>query len=320
MQKINFITFVFIIDEFSKLLSVRLQDIDNLKLKKQYEVLIIDNGLRELEKKNLYRLQNKFLNLRIISLSKKFSFDSALIASLDNSIGDGVLILNLLNDRSKIIKSLLNFLVEGYDIVMAKNLLNCKVKTSMRIFLKIINKLSSKSPFTNLTQTLALSRKAVNSITKIRKKNRNFVYLQDSLGLKIKRINTDLSSDFIEKINKTNIVEFILQVFNTFVSNSVRPLRLVIYFSALASFLSLLFILYVFVVSLVKKNVVEGWISLATLIGTMFFMLFVILTILSEYILRILDEVKEEPLYFIEDEVDHSIFIPKKKLNIIEKL
>ncbi|GIW64586.1 MAG: hypothetical protein KatS3mg092_0519 [Patescibacteria group bacterium] len=48
-------------------------------------------------------------------------------------------------------------------------------------------------------------------------------------------------------------------------------------------------------------------------------MLFVILSVLSEYILRILEEVAEEPLYFIEKEIDHSIFLGNSELNIYER-
>ncbi|GAB4219644.1 MAG: glycosyltransferase family 2 protein [Candidatus Microgenomates bacterium] len=321
MQKINFLSFVFIIDKNPEILVNKIKEIDLMKLKKQYEIVIMDNGLNEFDKKKLYILRNKVKNLRIITLAKKYNFDTALIAALDNSIGDGILILNYLNDNSTTIKNLLRLLAKGNDIVVTKNLKNLsKIKLPLRLFLLAINKLSSKLPFVNLTNTLALNRKAVNSITKIRKKNRNFSYLQDSLGLKVKYFDNKLSETFISEFNKTKPHNLVLKIINTIVSNSIKPLRLVTYFSVLASFLSLLFIFYVFLVSLIKKNIVEGWISTTLVIGIMFFMLFLILSVLSEYILRILEEVAEEPLYFIEKEIDHSILIANKRLNIYEKM
>ncbi|GIW64587.1 MAG: hypothetical protein KatS3mg092_0520 [Patescibacteria group bacterium] len=203
----------------------------------------MDNGLKELDKKKLYTLRNKVKNLRIISLAKKYNFDTNLIAALDNSIGDGILFLNYLNDNSTTVKNLLRLLTEGNDIVVTRNLKNfSKIKLPLRLFLLMINKLSSKLTFVNLTNTLALNRKAVNLITKIRKKkNRNFSYLQSSLGLKVKYLDNELSETFIRDFNKTKLCDFVLKTLDIIISNSIKPLRLVTYFSAFASFFELAF-------------------------------------------------------------------------------
>jgi len=44
----------------------------------------------------------------------------------------------------------------------------------------------------------------------------------------------------------------------------------------------------------------------------MFFLLFSLLTLLSEYIIRIMNETRNEPIYFIADEIDKSIILPHK--------
>jgi hypothetical protein len=49
----------------------------------------------------------------------------------------------------------------------------------------------------------------------------------------------------------------------------------------------------------------------------MFLMLFLILSVLSEYVARILDETKEQPLYFVEFETNSTVASPAaNRLNI----
>lgn len=322
-QKLNIISFVFIVENNSKLVLKKIDEIikKNYLAKKNYEFLVIDNKLPDEEKYILYSSKNKYKNLRIISLAKKYDFDSALICALDNVIGDAVLVLNYYNDDYKIVKKLIDFIKKGYDVVICRSNLNSKIKFHLKTFIFLINRLSSTTPYVNLSNTLALNRRAVNFLTSIRKKNRFFAYLTKSIGLNATFIDVDLNKKFVSEFNKTNFIKLIIKTLDIIISNSTKPLRIVSFFSAFASFLSFLFILYVFLITLIKKNIVEGWISTTTIMGVMFFMLFVILTVLSEYILRILEEVKEEPLYFIEREIDHSIYFDSKanKLNIFEK-
>ena len=320
-QKLNLLSIIFIADNNTDIFLEKIKNISKKLLKnKRYEFLIIDNGLNQKEKQKVYSLKNKISNIRIITLTKKYDYDTALIAALDNCIGDGVLVLNYLNDDEKTAKKIINYLHAGYDIVNIENKDDFnKIKLLLRIFIKFTNVFSSHQIFNNLTGTLGLSRKAVNSITQIRRKNRNFLYLQDYLGLKVINIKTKLSKSFLNEFNKNKFLNFFIDGIDIVVSNSVKPLRLVSFFSAFASFLSLIFIIYVFLVTLIKKNIIEGWISTTLVMGTMFFMLFLILTILSEYILRILEEVRNEPLYFIEKEIDQSIYLSNNELNITEE-
>ncbi len=88
------------------------------------------------------------------------------------------------------------------------------------------------------------------------------------------------------------------------------PLRFAAVVGALASFINLIFLGYVFTVSLIKKQITEGWITTSVMSATMFFLMFVILTIMSEYIARILTESKDQPLYFIAEEHNSTVLAP----------
>lgn len=71
--------------------------------------------------------------------------------------------------------------------------------------------------------------------------------------------------------------------------------------------LNILYVVYAVVVYLVKKDVAPGWTTLSLQHGVMFFLLFSILAILSEYVGRIVAQTSGRPLYFVAEEKSSSV-------------
>jgi hypothetical protein len=89
------------------------------------------------------------------------------------------------------------------------------------------------------------------------------------------------------------------------VANSASPLRIVSVLGLLTSLLIVGYVGFIVAVGLFKNEVAEGWITTSLMISGLFFVLFIMLTVLSEYISRILSESQDRPLYFIAEE-SHS--------------
>jgi hypothetical protein len=90
---------------------------------------------------------------------------------------------------------------------------------------------------------------------------------------------------------------------------SIHPLRWVSLLGLMAGFVNLLYLGYVVAVYFLKKDVAEGWTTLSFQQGVMFFLIFVILTLLTEYVGRILDQSRDQPLYFVSEEQNSSVLI-----------
>ena len=88
-------------------------------------------------------------------------------------------------------------------------------------------------------------------------------------------------------------------------------------FRSLASVINLAYLVYVVAVTIVKRQIAEGWISTSLMTGTMFLLLFLVLTILSEYVARLTEEVQERPLYFVEFESSSAVTPAAAELNIV---
>jgi ABC-type uncharacterized transport system permease subunit len=76
-----------------------------------------------------------------------------------------------------------------------------------------------------------------------------------------------------------------------------------------ASFLNLVYALYVLVINLLHKNVAQGWTTTSLQLSGMFFLLFLGVVILSEYINRILSEQRNDQKYLVDDEFSSTVSI-----------
>lgn len=74
--------------------------------------------------------------------------------------------------------------------------------------------------------------------------------------------------------------------------------------------------LYVMTVLFVKSQVAEGWVSMSLQISGLFFLLFVVLAVLSEYIGRLFLQNQHRARYIIAEERVSESFASERLLNI----
>ena len=104
------------------------------------------------------------------------------------------------------------------------------------------------------------------------------------------------------------------------VTNSIQPLRLVTYLGLLASLFNVVYIGYVFLIWIFKEDRSEGWVTTSLQSSTMFFLLFIILTVLSEYVGRLFAEMLDRPTYFVAEERISSVMISDEgRRNVVEQ-
>jgi len=102
------------------------------------------------------------------------------------------------------------------------------------------------------------------------------------------------------------------------VSNySSHPLRVLTYFGLFAGMVNILYAVYVVVVNLSRNDIEKGWTTLSLQSSFMFFVLFMILAVLAEYIGKILNESQSEPPYHIMQELSSTVSIADEtRLNV----
>jgi len=286
-----------------------------------YEILVIDNCSDDNTVEEIRKNHKKNLHVRVIRLSKRYNIELALTAGLDNCIGDYAVLFNIYTDPPAIIPILTGHLLSSYDIVIARykdNLIQRDFLSSG--FLSLVRKLSTHESYYDLNYLTGLNRSTINSITRIRRKSRNLNYINSLVGFRKLIIEYKPLKNNLNKLKSENFFILVWRIIDIMISNSFKPIRVLV---ALGMGVSLLFLLYVFILALLtiilkKSFAPQGWISISTILGTMFFLLFSLLSLISEYIIRILNETRNEPLYFIADEMDKSVIsVKKNELNVV---
>jgi len=94
------------------------------------------------------------------------------------------------------------------------------------------------------------------------------------------------------------------------------PLRLANAVCVLGALVALAYSAYVVVVYLVKDNVAPGWTTVSLVLSAMFFMLSVVLWLLSEYMVMLLDVANRRPRYQIVEELFSPVQTRRQQLNV----
>lgn len=319
----NIVSIIVITKNDEPIIEKALQDINEVLSKKYhyFEIIVIDNCSEDNTVEEIRKHHQKNAHVRVIKLSKSYPTEIALTAGLDGCIGDYAVMFNIYTDPPSVIPILIDNLLSTHDIVIGKCSDDLIHRDSLStLFLLLVKKLSSHEFYYDSNHLIGLNRKTINSITSIRRRSRNFGYINSLIGYKRTIIEYKPLRNNLSKLKTETFLELIWRITDIIISNSYRPMRMLI---ALGMLISLLFLIYVFIIAVLtitthQSFAPKGWISISGVLGTMFFLLFSLLTLISEYIIRVLDESRNEPLYFIADEMDQSIIsVNKDKLNVI---
>jgi polyisoprenyl-phosphate glycosyltransferase len=283
-----------------------------------FEILLIDNGLPVELHLRFQSLEHRIPNIRLVRLTRRYSMEVALAAALDHCIGDYVVLIDPVHHPPALIPQLVQRASEGSDSVAAiavrqENLIDRLI--TRRIYRVASHVLGFPLLPTESYYTV-FSRRLVNSIVRIRSKNRYLSYLNASVGLQQGTILFESSSP--RPTSARRLITAVVTASSILVSNTATPLRFASMLGLMASAANLLYLFYIFAVTLVKSRIAEGWLTTSLTQTAMFLVLFLIMSILSEYIARILDETKEQPLYFVESESSSTVSeTDRDRLNVI---
>jgi len=247
---------------------------------------------------------NAFANLRSIRLSRIHARDTAITAALDNCIGDFAVILDPRHDDYRLISQLVERALDNNDVVIVRYDLQETYGFIDRWSAKLVYRVATfliRQPI-HVGDSLyrIYSRRAINALSQVRRKHRYLKSSSSLIGYSEVHITVDADSSKSKKdVDRSASLNYVIDLV---ISNSFRPLRISSLVGLLASFISLAYFIYIIVIATFKENIVEGWLTTNVIMTLMFLMQFFVITILSEYVARILDETRDEPLYFIEEE------------------
>tara|TARA_B100001123_G_C15329346_1_gene1030701 strand:+ start:350 stop:1276 length:927 start_codon:yes stop_codon:yes gene_type:complete len=271
----------------------------------EFELIFVDNKSNDNTLKIIKENISTFNNYKIISLSNYFGKESGILAGLDNSEGDAIIIMDPdLEDPPELIKEFVSKWKEGYDVVYAtrntvklpfyKNILKA-------IFYKVF-KIFSNQEFnipSNTGDYRIIDKKIKNILTTMRERIRFLRGLISYIGFKQTGIFFDRPTRRKGK-SKSSLNWLIKYGMDSLLSSTGGPVSLITRIG-IFSLISISLLTIFIIINKLFFNPVLGFSFTTLLILFLFSFNILLIGVVGEYVTRIYDEVKTRPNYIVED-------------------
>jgi glycosyltransferase involved in cell wall biosynthesis len=272
-----------------------------------YEIIAIDDGSLDATFSMLKAIAAKNKNIKIIKLSRNFGKEIALSAGLDYAFGDAVIPMDAdLQDAPSAIAAMIEKWQEGYKVVLAQRFNRQDPflkKFTAKIFYKIASKIMDFALPSNVGDFRLMDKIVVVEIRKMRERTRFMRGILSWVGYKTATIKFERPQRLSGK-TKYNYKAIINYALDGIFSFSTFPIRLITYFGFFISLFSFAYLIYILIAKLVFGQGVAGYASIMSVILFFSGINFIFIGAIGEYVGRIFNEVKQRPLYIVEELVE----------------
>ncbi len=283
-----------------------------------FEIVLIDDGSRDGTSRVIDGLLKRFDGVRYLRLSRKFGLEIAIAAGFETAIGDYVVVmLPAVDPVARVPEMIESVRTSNGGLVVgqldpARSEVPWLQSIAYRGFYWLCNSVLDLNLIAHTTYFIALDRALLNSLNQIKDKFRYLKTLTTFVGSKPVLFNYELAPR-PGKALRRGFFESVNLGIDVVVSNSIRPLRIVSLLGLTVSGVNFLYFGYIALIALFKQDVAAGWVTLSTQIALGFFVLNIVLAVVSEYLGRVLVESKERPAYFVVEEKNSSVLIGNRE-------
>ncbi len=284
-------------------LSGVLESLIEKRLIDDYEIIFVDDGSQDNSFSVLTSLSDKSRRLKLLSFSRNFGHQSALIAGIIHSRGDAVVSLDAdLQDPPELIETMVEKYREGNDIVYAVRKTRQKDTAFKRItarsFYRVMRALGVDLVYDHADYRL-ISRRVVDAFRMIKEVNLFLRGIFPYLGFPSVNVYYERQERHAgtTKYPLRKMISFAWQGITSF---SNVPLRIASFSGLFISLMSVCLILW----ALYEKyngRTIPGWTSTVIPIFFIGGLNILFLGLIGEYVGKMYLEVKRRPLYIIKD-------------------
>jgi glycosyltransferase involved in cell wall biosynthesis len=270
-----------------------------------YELIFVNDGSNDGSLPLLRDLRARDERVKLLGLSRNFGHQPAITAGLDHSSGQAVVVLDAdLQDPPEVIPQLIDQWRKGYDIVFAvrekRRGEGLFKRATAALFYRLLRRLTSTEIPVDAGDFRLMSRKAVDALKSVRERSRFIRGLSGWIGFQ------QTSVPYVRDVRYAGTTKYPLKKmvrfgFNGLLSFSSVPLQLASYLGFVVSSVSFIYIAYAVWLKLFTDDTILGWTSVMVAVLFLGGVQLLCLGIVGEYIGRIYDEVKQRPLYIVDE-------------------
>ena len=289
-----------VIDEFSKRV---LTVMDSLG--EPFEIIFVDDGSTDATFQKASLLASKSEAVKALRLSRNFGHQVAITAGMDAATGRAVVVMDGdLQHPPELIPEMARKWAEGFHVVnttrMETDGIPLKKKLFSKIFYKVINIDTEVPIYPDAADFRLMDRAAVEAFRQLREQDRFVRGLTSWIGFKQTFVpfNAPERHSGESKYTLRKMIRFAV---NGITSFTTLPLKAVGTFGLIVAAASFFYAAFALYQKIVLGITVEGWTSL--LVGILFLggVQLISIGVLGAYIARIFRQVKNRPLYFVQE-------------------
>ena len=289
-----------VIDEFSKRV---LTVMDSLG--EPFEIIFVDDGSTDATFQKASLWASRALQVKALRLSRNFGHQVAITAGMDAATGRAVVVMDGdLQHPPELIPEMARKWAEGFHVVnttrMETDGIPLKKKLFSKIFYKVINIDTEVPIYPDAADFRLMDRAAVEAFRQLREQDRFVRGLTSWIGFKQTFVpfNAPERHSGESKYTLRKMIRFAV---NGITSFTTLPLKAVGTFGLIVAAASFFYAAFALYQKIVLGITVEGWTSL--LVGILFLggVQLISIGVLGAYIARIFRQVKNRPLYFVQE-------------------
>ena len=290
-----------VITETIKRLKAFAEGLKNL----QVEFIFVDDGSRDQTRTMLKSFASEDSRIKIVGFARNFGHQIAVTAGVDAARGDAVVLIDAdLQDPPEVVHEMIKKWEEGYDVVYGTRTERpgesaFKLATA-RLFYRVLNKLSSVPIPLDTGDFRLMSRPVVDVLRAMPERDRFIRGMVSWVGFKQTALPYKRAQRFAGE-TKYPLKKMLTFAFDGILSFSSKPLELSLVLGMGITALSTLGTLGI----IAQRIFVGNWVSLELIVLVAVSLLgglqLLCMGILGQYIGRIYNEIKNRPLYTVQE-------------------
>lgn len=272
-----------------------------------FEIILVNDASPDRSWEMILSECSRDKRVKGINLSRNFGQHKAITAGLNYAKGEWVVVMDCdLQDRPEEIPALYNKALEGFDVVQGERTIRqdkLLKKLSSTLFNAVFRYLSGIKKDKRIANFGIYKRDVIETVCKMPERDRAFSQLVRYVGFKKTSIPIEHGSR-LEGSSSYTFHKLMKLAFEMIVSNSNKPLRLMVGLGFIMALLSMLIALYNVVAFMFGIIEVAGFTTTVFSIWFVGGLIMMQIGIVGIYIGRVFDQVKGRPLYVVMDEVN----------------
>jgi polyisoprenyl-phosphate glycosyltransferase len=269
------------------------------------EIIYVNDGSSDTTRSLLLALRETDARVAVIDLSRNFGKEIAMSAGLDHAHGDAVVVIDAdLQDPPELIPDMLRAWREGFDVVLMRRRSRAQEswlkKATARAFYGAIGRMGTIDIPENVGDFRLLSQRAVAALRRFPERSRFMKGLFAWIGFPCREMEYDRDGRHAgeTKWNYWRLWNFALEGITSF---SVVPLKVASYIGFATALTAFAYGAYVIGKTLLFGDPARGYPTLIVVVLFLGGLQLMALGIIGEYLARMFIEVKQRPLYLIQE-------------------